>query len=223
MTSWFAVALLGGLVGLDTTSFPQAMFSRPLVAGALTGAIFGRPTEGLIVGFIMEAYSLLVLPIGASRYPESGTATVAATSAYLVTTPAAFEPGTLTMVVGFALAWEWVGGGTVVVLRRTNGRILRAGVGTTARQLERGHVAAMALDFARGGVVAVTGGLIAAGLLRLAAPVWALGPGTTMAALAVLTAAMIGTAVPLFGGVRARRLTLVIGLGFGFILATVLP
>ncbi|MFO7892901.1 MAG: PTS sugar transporter subunit IIC [Longimicrobiales bacterium] len=223
MTSWIMVALLGGFVGLDTTSFPQAMFSRPLVAGALTGAIFGRPTEGLIVGFIMEAYSLLVLPIGASRYPESGTATVAAASAYVVTTPGAFEPGTLAMVVGFALAWEWLGGGTVVVLRRTNGRILRAGVGTTARELERGHVAAMALDFIRGGVVAVTGGLIAAGLLRLAAPVWALGPGTTMAALAVLTAAMIGTAVPLFGGVQARRVTLVIGLGVGFILAAVLP
>lgn len=31
--NWFLLALLGGFVGLDGTSFPQAMFSRPIVAG----------------------------------------------------------------------------------------------------------------------------------------------------------------------------------------------
>lgn len=223
MISWLVVALLGGLVGLDATSFPQAMICRPIIAGPLTGFVFGRPMEGLIIGFILEAYSLLVLPIGAARYPESGTATVAATSAYLVVAPAALNPGMLALVVAFALGWEWVGGETVVLLRRGNGQILLEEGGVTGRELEGRHLTAMTLDFIRGAVVAASGGLIASGLLRLVAPAWNLAEGATMAALAVLTAAMIGTAVPLFGGIRARRFTLAAGLGVGFLLALVLP
>ncbi len=223
MTSWIVVALLGGLVGLDTTSFPQAMICRPIIAGPLTGAVFGRPVEGLVIGFILEAYSLLVLPVGASRYPESGTATVAATSAYLAVAPPGLDPGLLALVVVFALGWEWVGGETVVLLRRGNGQILVEEAGVTGRELERRHLAAMTLDFVRGGVVAGSGGLIASGLLQIVAPAWDLAEAATMTALAVLTAAMIGTAVPLFGGIRARRYTLAAGIGVGFILALVLP
>lgn len=223
MTSWLIVGLLGGLVGLDTTSFPQVMISRPIVAGTLTGAVFGRPVEGLVIGFVLEAFSLLVLPIGAARYPESGTATVAATSAYLAVAPATFSPGALALVVAFALGWEWVGGATVVLLRRGNGEIIVAQEGVGPRDLERRHMMAMALDFVRGGVVAASGGLVAAGLFQLLAPGWALSSRTTMAALAVLTAAMIGTAVPLFGGMRARRYALLLGLVVGVVLTLVLP
>lgn len=222
MTSWLAVALLGGLVGLDTTSFPQAMISRPLVAGTLTGALFGRPVEGLMVGFVLEAFSLLILPIGASRYPEGGTAAVAATSAYLAAAPA-MDPGVLALVVAFGLGWEWVGGETVVLLRRSNGRTLFRREGASARELERRHLAAMGLDFVRGAVVAASGGIIAAGIVRTVAPFWDLGGGSTLAVLAVLTAAMVGTAVPVFGGVRARRYALAAGLGVGLVVALVLP
>lgn len=223
MTSWLVVGLIGGFVGLDTTSFPQAMISRPIVAGTLTGAVFGRPVEGLVIGFVLEAFALLVLPIGAARYPESGTATVAATSAYLAVAPATFSPGVLALVVAFALAWEWVGGETVVLLRRGNGEIIVDQEGVGPRDLERRHMVAMALDFVRGGVVAATGGLIAAGLFHLAAPFWSLDSPSTMAVLAVVTAAMVGTAVPLFGGVRARRFALALGLAAGLVLTLVLP
>lgn len=224
MTSWLLVAVLGGLVGLDTTSFPQAMISRPLVAGTLTGALFGRPMEGLAVGFVLEAFSLLILPIGAARYPEGGTATVAATSAYLaVTTPAGLSPGALALVVAFALGWEWVGGESVVLLRRTNGQILLKQEGVSGRALERRHLTAMALDFVRGGVVSAGGGVIAAGVLEVVAPLWDLNEGSTMAVLAVLTAAMIGTAVPIFGGIRARRTALATGMIVGLVLASLLP
>lgn len=222
MTSWIVVAVFGGLVGLDTTSFPQVMISRPFVAGALTGAAFGRPMEGLVIGFVMEAYALFVLPIGASRYPESGTATVAAVAAYLAVAPAGLQPDILALVVAFALAWEWVAGETVVLLRRGNGRLFfDDGVGAGA--LERRHLAAMSMDFVRGAVVAATGGLIGAGLIQLVLPLWALGTGVTLAILAVLTAGMIGTAVPLFGGLRARSVALGAGLLVGVALALVLP
>lgn len=221
MTSWLVVAVLGGFVGLDTTSFPQIMISRPLLAGTLTGAVFGRPMAGLAVGFVLEAFALLVLPIGAARYPESGTAAVAATSAYLAVAPAGLDPGTLALVVAFGLGWEWVGGETVVLLRRMNGQMLLEDDGVSGRELERRHLTAMTMDFVRGGVVAATGGLIAAGVLQLVGPLWELDGGTTMAVLAVVTAAMIGTAVPVFGGVRARRFALALGLVTGVALSLV--
>lgn len=223
MTGWVAVALLGGFVGLDTSSFPQAMFCRPLVAGTLTGAVFGRPLEGLAVGFVMEAFSLLVLPIGAVRYPESGTATVAATAAYLTSAAGPLDPSVLALVIAFALGWEWVGGASVVLQRRGNGRLLLARDGITARELERRHLTAMTMDFLRGAVVAVSGGLLATVGLQLVLPLWELSSRSTLAVLAVLTAGMIGTAVPLFGGVRARRVALTIGLVVGLTLAMVLP
>ena len=221
MTSWFVVAAIGGFVGLDTTSFPQMMVSRPLVAGTVTGAVLGRPVAGLTVGFILEAFSLLVLPVGASRYPESGTATVAATAAYIAVAPAALAPGVLVLVLAFALAWEWVGGQSVVLLRRANGKLLLKQEGVPARQLEHRHLSAMGLDFVRGAVVAAGGGLIAAALARWAAPLWDLDPRSTMAVLAVLTATMIGTAVPIFGGIRARRYALLLGLVAGVALTLV--
>lgn len=223
MSGWVAVAVLGGLVGLDTTSFPQMMISRPLVAGTLTGAVLGDPMAGLAVGFIMEAFALLVLPIGAARYPESGTATVAAVAAYLTVAGTPLVPGALALAVGFGVAWEWAAGETVVMLRRQNGRLLLRHEGAPARRLERLHLTAMALDFGRGAVVAAGGGLIAAALLRLAAPLWGLDDGSTMALLALVTATMIGTAVPVFGGLRARRLALALGVGVGVALAIAVP
>ena len=36
------IALLGGVLGLEVVSFPQAMVSRPLVAATLAGALIGE-------------------------------------------------------------------------------------------------------------------------------------------------------------------------------------
>ena len=214
MISWLLVALLGGAVALDTTSFPQMMISRPLVAGTLTGAVFGRPAEGLLVGLIMEAYALLVLPVGASRYPESGPATVAAASAYLAVAGSGVHPDLLALVA-FGLVWEWVAGGTVILQRRANGKLLLEDDGIAARTLERRHLSAMGLDFLRGGVLAAAGGIIAAAAIGAAEPLWGLGDAGTAAALTVLATAMLGTAAPMFGGLVARKYALLAGAAVG--------
>ena len=219
---WIAVAVLGGFVGLDATSFPQVMISRPIVTGALTGALFGRPAEGLVLGFVMEAFALIILPVGAAKYPESGTSTVAATSAYMHVAAPGLSPGVLALAVAFGLLWEGLAGATVVVHRRSNGRILLRTGGVPARQLERRHLTAMTMDFVRGSAVALSGGLLGFGAVALAAPAWGLGPEVTLTALAVLVAAMIGTAVPLFGGLPARSAALAAGLGVGLLLALAL-
>ena len=222
MTEWLLVAMLGGVVGLDATSFPQVMVSRPVIAGALTGMLFGRPVEGLLIGFMLEVFSLGILPIGAARYPESGTAAVAAASAYMAAVPAGLDPASLALVLGFGLVWEHLAGETVVLQRRSNGRMLTGGGAIAAKQLERRHLVAMTVDLLRGAVVSVGGGLLGYGLLRLAAPLWQLGAEPTLAALGILVAGMLGTSIPLFGGWQARKLAVAGGVATGILLAVVL-
>lgn len=217
--TWVVTAMLGGFVGLDATSFPQIMISRPIVAGVLTGVLFGRPAEGLALGFLVEAFALIILPIGAARYPESGTATVAATAAYLAATPPGLDPGSLLLALAFALGWERLGGESVVLHRRSNGRLLTRGGPLPAAALERRHLAAMTLDFLRGGAMTLTGGLLGYGLLRLLVPLWELPESVTLAVLGIAAAGMLGTAVPLFGVGRMPRVALGAGVLVGVILA----
>lgn len=217
MTSWLVIGLVGGLVGLDGTSFPQVMISRPLVAGTLTGALFGRPLEGMVIGFIMEAFALITLPIGAARYPESGTAAVAAVGAYMSAVAPGLAPGYLVAAVAFGLVWEWVAGETVVLQRRNNGHMLIREGALGPEALQRAHIAAVTMDFLRGAVVAASGGLIGHGLLFLLMGRWGLPDGATLGVLTVLVATMIGTTIPLFGGARARRLSWSVGIGLGLL------
>ena len=85
--SWLAVSALGGLVGVDATTVAQTMISRPIIAATLTGVVVGRPAEALFLGAMLELFALVILPVGAARYPESGTAAVAAFAAYAGATP----------------------------------------------------------------------------------------------------------------------------------------
>ena len=70
--------LWGTIVGLDLVSGPQALLSRPIVAGTVAGAIAGDAAAGLRVGVLLELFALDVLPVGAARYPDYGPGTVAA-------------------------------------------------------------------------------------------------------------------------------------------------
>lgn len=220
--SWLVTGILGGFVGLDASSFPQVMISRPLVAGVLTGVLSGRPAEGLALGFLVEVFALITLPIGAARYPESGTATVAATAAYIAATPPGLDPGSLLLALAFALAWERIGGATVVLLRRANGRMLISGGPVASGALERRHLGAMTLDFVRAGLVALTGGLIGYGLLTVLVPFWTLPRTQTLAVLCIAAAGMLGTAVPLFGAGPRARAALIAGVVVGVTLSVVI-
>src|SRR3954453_349510 len=84
------LVLWGTIVAVDLVSVPQAMLSRPLVAGAIAGWIAGDFEAGLRVGVVLEVFPLDVLPIGAVRYPDYAPATVAATA---LAAGAPWEPG----------------------------------------------------------------------------------------------------------------------------------
>jgi mannose/fructose/N-acetylgalactosamine-specific phosphotransferase system component IIC len=219
--NWILLTALGGIIGLDVTAFPQAMLSRPLIAGTLSGLVFGRPGAGLLVGLILEMFALVILPFGAARYPESGTAAAGAAAAYAnVTESAVLEPRTLLLAVVFALAWEQVTGASMVFQRRINERLVAnlANQPELDRVVERRHLLAMMLDFLRGCWSVLLGAIICTFLLMAFAPLFALTAGLSGRLLTLVAAAMLATAVPLLGGVRARWLSLGLGVLCGSLL-----
>ncbi len=113
-------ALLGAFLGLDVVSFPQAMFSRPIVASTLAGTLGGSAGDGLLAGVFLEMMALETLPVGASRYPEWGTASVVGGALYVS------RHGDATSALLFAMLGAmitaWVGGWSMYLLRRLNGR-----------------------------------------------------------------------------------------------------
>jgi PTS system mannose-specific IIC component len=112
------IALLGGVLGLDVVSFPQAMISRPLVAATLAGALIGEAASGLLLGAALELIALETLPFGASRYPEWGSASVVG-GAIFASHPS-HPAGAMSLAVLAGLATTWVGGWTMVKLRQRN-------------------------------------------------------------------------------------------------------
>lgn len=193
------LALLGGVLALDGTSVGQFMFSRPLVACVLAGWLAGDPAAGAMVGVVLEALHVAVLPVGAARYPEGAPAAVAAAAVYVARDE---SEALLLAVVLFALAWEWVGSWSVSRLRELNVRVA-AGDGTPVMPgtIERRHFAAIALDFLRGALVTGVGVVLlnaAAGLLPEA---FMAGWGRLAAGMAAAAAA--ASSIRLFG---TRRL-----------------
>lgn len=217
--TWIWIGLLGGFVGLDSTSFPQLMISRPLVAGTLAGLMLGRPLEGMMLGAILEVFDLAILPIGAARYPESGTATVAATVSYIATTAVAEGLAALLLGVVFGLAWERVAGASVVLHRRLSEKILFRGEETIpSARVEARHLSTMGLDFVRGAVVCVAGALLGTLLLGTLTPLWGVHPRLAASALLLAGSAVLAAALTVFGGWREARRFFLLGAVCGSLL-----
>lgn len=192
-----ALLLWGIVAGLDLASVLQGLLNRPLVAGAVAGVILGDPSAGLRIGAALELFALDVLPVGASRYPDYGAATIAAVvfGAHQ-SWVAALGPAVL---LGLLLAQA--GGVSVVMHRRVTAWALRG----SAAALDRGepgvaariHLVGLVADLVRSSGLA---------LLGLAVAVW-LGQVprldvATARALTVVTVA--GGFVAMIGGALRR-------------------
>lgn len=215
--NWLAIALFGGVVGVDATSVAQTMISRPFIAATLTGLLAGRPEEGAILGAILELFALVILPVGAARYPESGTASVAATAAYMSSTTL-MSPAVMLITVLFALVWERIAGWSVILDRKFNGEYVAQAIlspNHADRDLERRHLSAIAIDFARAVVMTIGGWLLGTVALRSVAQLWSMNSMIAPAILSIGLSCMVGAALPLFGGLRARKVALLIGIMCG--------
>lgn len=205
------LSLLGGVLALDATSFGQFMLSRPLIAAGLAGMIAGNPQGGIVVGLLLEAIHLAVLPVGAARYPEAGPAAVAAAGAYARALETA-QVALLASVV-FMLAWGWFGGRTVEWLRRWNARTAVPAAGPVdGAAIDRLHLRALGLDFLRGVAVTALGLLVLGTLLETLGWIPFREPWTRPA-LALSAAAALASSLRLFG--RRRMPLFVAGAAAG--------
>jgi len=189
------LALLGAVLGLDVVSFPQAMISRPLVAATAAALLLGDPVRGLLVGATLEMFALETLPFGASRYPEWGSAAVIGGS--LFTLHDNTSAGALTVAVLAALSAAWIGGWSMVQLRKLNAILARqrheAVAAGSKRVVEGLQVFGLTADLVRGGLLTMV-------LLALFTPVQLYVLGTWNSDPRVSRAVVVGVAASVAAG-----------------------
>ena len=208
----------GTLVGLDLVSVPQAMISRPLVAGTVAGWLVGDVEAGLRIGVLFELFALDVLPVGAVRYPDFGPGTVAAV-ALGAGAPWELSLG-LSVALGLVLAV--LGGWSLQAVRRWNARAIQrraaalaAGESSAIRRLQYG---ALLRDAARGFMLTLLG-IVAASIIK---DLVRLDRQTAVAlTLVAIGSALAATVNGAFrsSGRNARLKWLLAGAGVGVLLA----
>jgi len=216
------VTLVGGLLALDATSVGQFMLSRPLVAGVLVGWLLGEPALGIAVGSILELYLLVSFPTGGSRFPEGATATVVA----VASAAGVGSAGAVPIGIAVGLVWGQLAGFSITALRHLNGRLVpepeeSLGESTSARVVA-GNLAAIAIDFARGAVVTVTGVVVGRVVLASTAGSWSLESPDSLGLLLVGGAASAGILLRDLGGFRRRKVWFAAGLALGILGARLL-
>ena len=210
--------LWGTLVGLDLVSVPQAMISRPLVAGTVAGWLVGDVEAGLRIGALFELFALDVLPVGAVRYPDYGPATVAAV-ALGAGSPWELSLG-LSTAMGLVLAV--IGGWSLQTVRRWNARAIQrraaalaAGESSAIRRLQYG---ALLRDAARGLILTLLGLVIASSIKERVLLDRQTAVALTLVAIGSALAAAVNGAVR-SSGRQARLKWLLAGAGAGVLLA----
>lgn len=191
------VALIGGVLGLDVVSFPQALWSRPIVACTIAAGFLGAGLQGLVLGVIVEAFALETLPVGASRYPEWGSSS--AVGGALVGSGAGLSGGELLVAVVATLATAWVGGWSMVQVRRLNarwaGRRHEAVAGGSREVVIGLQLAGMTADLVRGMLMTAAGLVVFGPAAHLAARRWALPEQATWWLLIAVSGAVAAAAV----------------------------
>ena len=217
--------LLGALFGLDVVSFPQAMLSRPIVAATIAGVLVGRPESGLLAGAALELIALETLPVGASRYPEWGSASVVGGALF------AMQPngraGAMSLAILGALATAWIGGGSMVALRRLNGRWTRgkrdaiaAGSWSSVRTLMLGGIGA---DLVRGAAITALALSVMVPIMHATLGLWTVDQRYSRAtSVAVLATVASGACWKLFRPSRIARWLFAGGLAAGLALLSLL-
>lgn len=213
------LTLLGGLLALDGTSLGQFMFSRPIVAGILAGWVMGDASLGLVVGGVLEFYFIPVFPVGGADFPEGGPPTLVAVVG------ATLLPGVEGLALGIllGLVWSRLAALSIYFLRKVNGRLVPdpSQGHVTVRRVFWAHLAAMGLDFLRGGLLTLLGLWVAgwaAGALQNA---WPLSQTQTLGLLLVGASVPAGAFIQSVGGWRRRGILFAAGVA-GFLIGSYL-
>ncbi|MFN8572799.1 MAG: PTS sugar transporter subunit IIC [Gemmatimonadaceae bacterium] len=215
-------SVMGGILGLDTVSFPQAMLSRPIVSATLGGAAMGAPAAGLLAGATLELYALETLPFGASRYPEWGSSSAVGGALFAMQSPG--TTGALILSVTMTLALAYVGGWSMVQLRRLNASWARRRHEAVARGSRRVVIGlqlyGLTADLLRG--IALTALGLAVGIPAQRAVLDTLQGNAALSRAVVVAAATsvaLGAVWKIFHAVPHARWLFAVGLAIGVGLA----
>ncbi len=208
------IALLGALLGLDVVTFPQAMISRPIVAATVAGAFIGHPMAGLTIGAVLELLALGMLPFGASKYPEWGSASVVGGALYA--SHGGAPAGALPASVLAALLTAVVTGWSMIRLRRLNAaraarerEALDAGSSDAIVGLQ---LFGLTGDFVRGGMVTLLAMIVFHPLVSAIVAVWHTDPVYSRAVVVVIAAAVAAGAIwKIFHVVPGARVLFLLG------------
>ena len=221
------LALLGGVVGMDVVTFPQAMISRPIVAASLGGAMAGNPLLGLLAGATLELIALETLPVGASRYPEWGSASVVGGALFADRgADPALAAAALVLAVLAGVATAWIGGWTMYQLRRLNAYWVHRS-SERVQAGDRGAVMSLQLrgltaDLVRGMLLTVVALVAARAIMDVVLPRWAVDDTTSRAVVGGIGgAAALAAAWTLTHTAAAARWFLIGGLALGVLLVLV--
>lgn len=199
---YLLLVVVGGLIAIDGTGCGQFMVSRPFVAATIGGMLVGRPVEGAAIGLVLEAFHLTVLPVGAASYPDGGAPAVAAGAVYGLSGGGTIELVTTAL---FFLLWSRLSGETVRLMRRLNVWLVCRDGSAQPRisELQRRHLAALALDFGRGMLLVATGTAILVLMLSFARISWGVGDRIPHLMMDAAVAGLLASGLRLLGG-RAR-------------------
>ncbi len=161
-----------------------------------------------------------MLAVGASRYPEWGSASVVGGALFAGAPMAAPEAGALATAVAAALLTAWGGGWSMILLRKVNGVFARRSIDGLDRGSIRAvtglQVTGLTMDLARGGVLTLVALAAIGPVSGLAARHWTSSEASSEAAvLAVAAAAAAGAVWRLFHGVEGAQWWFFGGLGGG--------
>ena len=190
-------SLLGALVGADVVSFPQAMLSRPIVAATLGGALAGNVAAGVLTGAVLEMVAMETLPVGASRYPEWGSASLVGGA--IAGWHPVMRPGAIILGVFVGIATAWAGGWSMYALRRLNGvwaeRALPAMEAGSRRAVMSLQLRGLTADLFRAAIVTAIALLVWTPINDYALAHWTVGRAAAHSILAAAAAAVAGGAV----------------------------
>lgn len=115
------IAVLVGLLELDTLAALQLNLSRPLVTSMICGLVLGDPATAVAAGCVIELLWLGRIPVGAVVPPDLCLAGAVAGSGAVVLSrsyPASPEAGTALAIL-VALPAGWLGGWIEIRVRET--------------------------------------------------------------------------------------------------------
>jgi len=215
------IALLGAVLGMDVVTFPQAMFSRPIVAATLAGAFIGNAPAGLVMGAVLELLALEMLPFGASRYPEWGSASVVGGSLYAA--QAGDPAGALPASLLAALVAAMLSGKSMVWLRRLNASIAtreRAKLADGSSESVTGlQLFGLTADLIRGFLVTLAAMLVFSPLMKAIVGSWSTDATLSRGAVVAVVAAVSAGAIwKIFHGIGRARFLFVAGLAIGAVI-----